>query len=158
MTFTGLVQFRSSFGPLAGTGPPGESAIQRLNPDRERRILAAVGWPTLASGTLNLEVDSSVLDTLGRLVPVVIEPASEIIYPVPFQHIPRMRRAYWYYTAFVSNLDLREPVLVRRAENPVPGRVELFSATPLTQLFGLTAGDLLTVELVVSTPETSTGA
>jgi hypothetical protein len=155
MTFSGRVQFRSSAGPSAGTGPPGESEIQRLNPARERRILAATRWPTLAPGSLNLEVENGVLDNLGRLVPIVVEQGSEIVYPAPFQEIPKLRRAYWYYIALVSKHELRQSALVRRAENPVPRRVEMFSSIPLTKHFGLKEGDILTVEVVEPTGETS---
>ena len=148
MVFSGRVQFRSSSGPLVGTGPPGESAVQRLNPGREQRVRAATGWPALAPGSLNLEVDDSVLNELARRSPTLVEPANDIVYPERYKQIPKCRRAYWYYRGLVEKDGLSESVLVRRAENPVPGRVELFSAVGLKERFNLKAGDSMNVKVL----------
>src|SRR5687767_2230223 len=110
MTFTGKVEFRSSVGE-ASVGPPGESEVQRLNPARVTRILKVTGWPALAPGSLNLGVDNSVLDGLAQRKPVLIEPADEVIYPPAFAHIPRIRRAYWYYLGQVERNGVAESVL-----------------------------------------------
>lgn len=158
MTFSGRVQLRSSGDPLAGSGPPGESEVQRLNPEREVRILKATGWQSLAPGSLNLEVHDQVLDDLGQLTPVIREPGSEVIYPSPFQHIPNVRREYWYYRGVAWYGESRENVLVRRAAHPVPGRVELFAAIHLGERFGLKAGDSLRVEVVSAPTDAATGA
>jgi hypothetical protein len=125
---------------------------------REVRIVKATGWQSLAPGSLNLEVDDKVLDDLGQLTPVINEPGSEVNYPSRFQYIPKMRREYWYYHAVAWNGESRENVLVRRAANPVRGRVELFAAVHLGERFGLKAGDSLTVEVVSAAPDAATGA
>lgn len=148
MIFSGRVQFRSSSGPRAGTGPPGEKAIQRLNPNRERRIRAATGWDSLAPGSLNLAVDDSVLQELARHVPTIEEAADDIVYPNEYVYIPRRRVAYWYYSARVERAGVHESVLVRRAKVPVSGVVELFSVVSLTSRFGLATNDALTVEVL----------
>jgi CTP-dependent riboflavin kinase len=69
-----------------------------------------------------------------------------------------MRREYWYYRAVAQNGESRENVLVRRAANPIRGRVELFAAVHLGERFGLKAGDSLRVEVVSAAPDASTGA
>jgi hypothetical protein len=38
------------------SGPPGEKAILKLNPERLERIVEATGWCNLEPGTLNLEL------------------------------------------------------------------------------------------------------
>jgi hypothetical protein len=52
LTFEGVVFFRSS--KPGATGPSGEAAILKLNPQRRERILALTGWKTLEAGSLNL--------------------------------------------------------------------------------------------------------
>lgn len=83
---------------------------------------------------------------LAGLDPNLEEPADAILYPSPYQRIPRIREAYWYYAATARNGEKEQPVLVRRAV-PVPGVVELPSAEPLRQALQLVDGDLVTVEL-----------
>lgn len=145
MEFEGLVEFRSSARPR--TGPPGESEIQARNPERVRRILEITGWQRLASGSLNVAVADSVVAALENHVPSLVEDASGISYPAPYEYIPKIRRAYWYYSAKVLDGDQPVEVLVRRAQIPVPGRVELFSAEPLVQRLGLQAGTSLRVRI-----------
>jgi CTP-dependent riboflavin kinase len=129
------------------TGPPGETEIQRLNPSRVSMILSATSWQALAPGTLNLAVDSSVIEDLGNLKPMIEESAGRVVYPSPFERIPAMRKAYWYYAATARFGESEEPVLVRRAQVPVPGVVELFAAVSLTDKFKLKPDDVVTVEI-----------
>lgn len=145
MEFEGLVQFRSSAQPNAG--PPGESAIQALNPERVRRILELTGWQCLAPGSLNLTVPDSVVAGLENHLPSLVENASAIVYPAAYRHIPALRREYWYYSGSVLSGDQIIDVLVRRAENPVPGRLELFSAESLVARLVLQAGAPLRVRI-----------
>jgi len=147
MVFTGRVQPRSSDGRRAGTGPPGEAEIQRLNPSRESAIRRVTGWETLAPGSLNLLVEDAVVDGLAAFEPALEEPAAGIVYPSPYESIPKIRRAYWYYAATAHRGDRDESVLVRRAMVPVRGVVELFSAVSLTDTFKLVTGDLVSVEV-----------
>jgi hypothetical protein len=147
MTFAGRVKFRSSLG-TASSGPPGESEIQRRNPDRVERIRAITGWDTLALGTLNLDVNESVLEQLGRLTPTLVEDATLIVYPAPYEHVPGYRRAYWYYLAHAEKGGVIERVLVRRAAKPVAGTVELFSAERLVTKLSLSEGDTVVVSII----------
>ncbi len=95
MVFEGRVQFRSSTGSRAGTGPPGEAEVQRRNPQRELSIRRVTGWDKLAPGSLNLAVSNEIVQKLGELQPVLVEPAAAITYPRPFQQIPEIRKGYW---------------------------------------------------------------
>lgn len=142
--FTGRVSSRSS---VATNGPPGEKAILELNPQRRVRILTLTGWPSLEPGTLNLEVDAGVLDLLQQAQTSLLEDARTIVYPDPWKSIPTRRKAYLYYKATASTSAASAAVLVRRAEIPVQGRVELFAAQNLRTALALRDGDLLEVEL-----------
>src|SRR5438128_2016752 len=124
LTFEGRVQFRSSVAP--GVGPPGESEVLALNPEREARIRAVTGWSRLQAGSLNLTVEDGVLDALLKFEPTLVEDGAIIRYPAQYAHIPKLRGAYLYYPATFKVAEGNEPVLVRRARNPVRGRVELF--------------------------------
>ena len=156
MTFVGRVESRSSSTSARG-GPPGESDVQKLNPGRTAKILAVTGWSTLASGSLNLGVDDSVLHGLAGRTPTLIEDAAEVAYPPRFAHIPAMRRAYWYYRGQATNRGVAANVLVRRAQVPVPGRVELFSEEPLRTILAVNDGDPLEV-VILSEDQAGDGA
>jgi len=142
--FDGKVQFRSSVRP---SGPPGEAEVQRLNPQRVTQILEVTGWNSLEPGSLNLAVDDGVLDVLLEYTPALVEEGSSVNYPQKYQHIPTLRKAYYYYSGVASVGEKRHAVLVRRAFNPVPGRVELFASVKLTEYFGVTAGVQVVVEI-----------
>jgi len=144
-TFTGSVNFRSSIGNTNGV--PGETAIHVLNPQRESGILKATGWDRLEPGSLNLNVTPGVVDALGERIPLWVEDGKDVVYPDACRHIPLIREAYWYYSATVSGSGKSRDVLVRRAKNPLPGRVELFAPIKLRDYFGLAAGDKLQVEV-----------
>ncbi len=147
MVFRGRVEFRSSDPGRARTGPPGETEIQRLNPSRASNILRVTGWKTLAGGSLNLAVEDAVIEALGRLRPTFEEPATSIIYPSPYERIPAIRKAYWYYAATARRANREESVLVRRAMVPVPRVVELLCAVSLREAFNLAADDVISVEV-----------
>jgi hypothetical protein len=142
--FIGRVFARSSTGK---GGPPGEKAILELNPERRERILELTGWRSLEAGTLNLAVDDTVLDLLRQSEPDMTEDASTILYPEPWKHIPAIRKAYLYYKATACAPLSSAEVLVRRAQIPVPGRVELFAAQNIRTTLKVSDGDLLQVEL-----------
>ena len=144
LTFRGTVNLRSSAG--AG-GPPGETEILRLNPQRKDGILKATGWDKLEPGSLNLDVATNVVEELGKLAPLWTEDGSTVVYPAAYAHIPKTRAAYWYYSATASGTGKSQSVLVRRAKNPLPGRIELFAPIKLRSYFGLTAGDRLKVDI-----------
>ena len=145
LTFRGIVNLRSS---LAGAdGPPGETEILALNPQRKVGILNATGWEKLEAGSLNLDVRAGVVEALGQLVPLWTEDGSTVIYPAPYAYIPKTRAEYWYYFAKASGTGKSQDVLVRRAKNPLPGRLELFAPIRLRSYFGLTAKDRLKVEV-----------
>lgn len=146
MLFKGKVQSRSS-APQARTGPPGESEIQRLNPQRESAIRRVTGWDMLAPGSLNLAVDDSVVEALGNLEPALKELASAISCPQGYEAVPRIRRGCWYCPALAKSGGLEERALVRRAIAPVRGVVELFAPESLTDKFNLRSNDVVAVEV-----------
>ena len=149
---------RSSAGGRPGTGPPGEAEIQRLNPSRESAIRRVTGWETMAPGSLNLVVEDSVVERLARFQPTLEESAAGIVYPPPYEDIPKIRKAYWYYAATARRGEREESVLVRRAMVPVPRVVELFSAISLMDTFDLTANDVVSVEVRATRRANGTGA
>jgi len=142
--FLGVVTSRSS---KSIQGPPGEKVILELNPQRLERILEITGWPRVEPGTLNLSVDHAVLDCLLYPPAVLIEKADSVMYPEPWKHIPTIRKAYLYYDATAHSKGKKCPVLVRRAENPVPGRMELFADRDLRDFLAVNDGDVLEIEL-----------
>ena len=105
------------------------------------------GWPSLYFGSLNLEVGDAVLDLLAQKEPDWCEDARHVRYPEQWQHIPAMRVAYWYYKATARSRGLSVEMLVRRAQKPVRGRVELFAPYSLRQMLELSDGDAVLIEL-----------
>ena len=144
-TFAGQVFFRSS--KVGASGPPGEAQVLALNPGRRTRILAATGWADLEAGSLNLKVGTGVVDTLGTFAPLLSESASDIVYPAPYEHIPRQRKQYWYYSGILKRAGTRQAVLIRRAEVALPDRVELFAVASLTRTFQLEEGQWIDVDV-----------
>jgi len=58
--------------------------------------------------------------------------------------------AYWYYFATLKAPQRSVPVLVRRAQVPVPGRVELFAALHLAKALSLSAETKVRVDVHVA--------
>ena len=114
--FKGIVSSRSSKGKH---WPPGEAAIQALNPQRKALILHATGWATLFPGSLNIDVQETELQQLLKHEPLITEPGNTVIYPAGLEHIPKMRGEYLYFKAVVTSEERNEEVLVRIARNPV---------------------------------------
>src|SRR3989344_8320069 len=144
MRFQGKVQFRSSVRP---GGPPGETEVQCLNPQRVTQILDATGWDRLELGSLNLSVEDSVVGSLLKYTPALIEDGAGVKYPQQYQHIPILRKNYYYYSGVACVNSKNQEVLIRRAQNPIRGRVELFAPVKLKDYFGVTNGDEVTVEI-----------
>lgn len=138
MEFIATISSRSSVGRF---GPPGESEILALNPQRRTRILSATGWHDLFDGTLNLEVDERVVQRLVARTPTIREPGSEVKYPKGYQHIPRKRIAYLYFKGSVSFGDKFEDVLFRTSQNPLRNRIEAFAPLKIRDRLGLSDGD-----------------
>ncbi len=158
MSFSGRVELRSSDPGRAGIGPPGEAEIQRLNPSRVSSLLRVTGWKTLAPGSLNLVVEDAVIEGLASFEPTFEESPANIIYPPPYEDVPRRRKGYWYYVATARRENREESVLVRRAVVPRPGVVELFSPVSLRDTFNLAANDVINVEIQASRRSTEAGA
>jgi Domain of unknown function DUF120 len=142
--FEGMVSSRSS---TSAAGPPGEQVILELNPERREKLLELTFWRSLYPGTLNLEVDDAVLELLRDSETVWVEDAHEVRYPDSWQHIPKLRKAYLYYQGTARSAGFSIDVLIRRAENPVPGRVELFAPESIRRSLNINDGDRITIEL-----------
>jgi CTP-dependent riboflavin kinase len=95
-------------------------------------------------------VEDAVIERLASFEPTFEESAASIVYPSPHEHIPRIRKAYWYYAATARRDGREESVLVRRAMAPLPRVVELFSAVSLRDTFDLAANDVISVEVHAS--------
>jgi hypothetical protein len=142
--FEGVVSSRSS---KSTGGPPGERVILDLNPERREKLLELTSWRSLYPGTLNLEADATALDLLRESDPVWVEDARQVRYPDSWQHIPKLRKAYMYFEGTARSGSFSIDVLIRRAENPVPGRVELFAAESIRDALKVNDGDRITIEL-----------
>ena len=142
--FDGVVSSRSS---TSAAGPPGEKVILELNPERRERILELTSWRSLFPGTLNLAVDEAALELLRESEAVWVEDAREVRYPDSWRHIPKLRKAYLYYQGTARSASFAIDVLIRRAENPVPGRVELFAPESIRSALNVNDGDRIMIEL-----------
>lgn len=145
ITFKAIVSSRTGGRPTSG--PPGESRVLELNPQRREKILAATGWNDLVLGTLNLEVADGVVDSLLKATPAIREPWEEVHYPEPYANLPRTRGGYLYFHATLKNGDRSAPALIRRAVNPLPRRIEAFAETKLRDSLLLADGDTVVVEI-----------
>lgn len=143
--FVGVVSLRSS---KNDNGPPGEMLILELNPQRRAKILELTGWDALEPGTLNLEVDNTVVEQLLTHKAAFIENGETVRYPARWKHIPLLRKAYYYYRAVARVQGKHHMVMIRRAQVPLPGRVELFASRNLKDFFGIAEGAQVELELV----------
>lgn len=142
--FEGVVSSRSS---KSADGPPGERIILELNPNRREKLLELTSWRGLYPGTLNLEVDNTVLDLLHESEAVWVEDARQVRYPNSWRHIPQLRKSYLYFEGIARSASFNIDVLIRRAGNPAPGRVELLAPQSIRDAFHVNDGDRLTIEL-----------
>jgi len=138
MKFKATISSRSS---SHASGPPGETEILRLNPQRCEMILAETGWNELVEGTLNLEVNKDVVSQLLTQKPTIREPGSSVYYPVPYKNIPKMRKVYLYFRGTISKGSHSENVLFRTAEKPLPNRLEAFAPVRLRENLSIADGD-----------------
>ena len=157
MTVVGRVESRSSSTSRRDCDPPGESEIHRLNPLRQKRILEKmVCWRRLEPGSLNLGVDCKTVDELTEIREIIFEPPDEVEYPPgKSQDIPKFRGGYKYYLATATEKGETQEVLVRRAINPIPELIELFSAVNLRKRFQLKDGDEIHVTVFSATCRSS---
>ena len=146
--FFGRIYYRSS----KDIDGPGEKILLALNPQRREAILKTTGWDALEPGTLNLKVAQEVQDALFSYEPVLSEDGETLIYPKPFEGIPKRRRFYVYYPGIARASGKSSDVLVRRAGIALPGRVELFAPLNLTTYFGLHEGDAVEVTITAGPP------
>lgn len=138
MNFNAIVSSRSS---TKKGGPPGESEIMLLNPQRLELILQYTEWTKLEKGTLNLEVEANVVQELKYQKPLVREPGNQVKYPERYSQIPRRRQAYLYFRGTITYNNISVDVLFRMAENPLPNRLEAFAAIHLRKKLDLADGD-----------------
>ena len=115
-----------------------------LNPARRDRILRATGWAHLFPGTLNLKVTEDSVHRLLLCNPLIRELGDDVIYPPQYAHIPKLRVGYLYFEATLKKGDHVTPVLLRRACNPLPTRIEAFSELRLRDALGVSDGDSVT--------------
>lgn len=144
MKFTAKISSRSS---TRRTGPPGETEILALNPQRREMILNATGWNEISDGTLNLEVHEDVVCQLLSQEPAIREPGSTVKYPARHQRIPRLRIAYLYFRGSISYSGNSEDVLIRTAENPLKNRLEAFAPVKLRDRLEFLDGDQVVCEI-----------
>jgi hypothetical protein len=134
MKFEAKIKSRSS---IVKSGPPSETEILRLNPQRREKILTKTGWDELVEGTLNLEVEEAVVRQLLKRKPIIREPGSEVKYPANYKYIPLLRKAYLYFRGTISNSYNSEDVLFRTAQNPLLNRLEAFAPVKLRERLNL---------------------
>lgn len=147
MKSKGTVQSHTSGQNARKSGPPGEAEILRLNSGREARLRQAMGWTAVEPGTLNLAVPTDVVERLLEVAPAVIEEPGEVTYPSPYEAIPQRREGYLYYRGDMRSSSQAVTVLVRRARNPIKGRLEVFAESRLRDSLNLCDGDVVNVEI-----------
>lgn len=123
-----------------------------LNPQRQTMILDATGWSQLTPGTLNLEVLPEIVERLLSLEPLIREPGASVTYPPPYQSLPLMRGGYLYFAATVSGRDVSAPALIRRAINPLHGRIEAFSDRCLRDFLDVVDDDEVVCRVATTPP------
>ena len=138
LTFSATISSRSSKNTQ---GPPSESEILALNPQRCEMILNTTGWDKLFPGTLNLEVDEEIVHRLLLCTPLIREDASDIRYPDGSTHIQKLRVGYLYYTGRIERRGKKVSVLIRRACNPLKKRLEAFSQERIRDVLILSEGE-----------------
>ncbi len=146
-------KFKGAISSRPPGGPPHEAEILEFNPNRKERILAATGWDDLYPGSLNLEVNEETVQQLLLYEPLIKEPWESVSYPPGRgEHIPQKRGGYLYYKATLtcSGGEITEDVLVRRAQNPLPKRLEIFAPKKLRDKMNLKDGELVVCRIVNS--------
>lgn len=133
-----LVFSRSS---KSAEGPPGERDLLDLNPGRVEGILAHCGWSRIEPGTLNLSLQFEFDDVAQAIAPAFYEAGAGVVYPEGFQHIPKARVGYWYYTGYVHYQGKQVPVLFRRAVTPNSADViEVFAENAVRETLAVEDG------------------
>lgn len=146
MKFKAEISSRSS---LHQSGPPSETEILRLNPQRSDMILNETGWDELYEGTLNLKVHEGIVRHLRKRKPSIREPGSSVYYPDPFQNIPKKRKAYYYFRGTISKGGCSEDVLFRTAEVPPrPDLIEAFAPVRLREALDIEDGDQVVCDIL----------
>lgn len=145
MKFKAEISSRSS---LHQSGPPSETEILRLNPQRREMILNETGWEELYEGTLNLEIHKDVVNQLRKRKPTIRETGSSVTYPSKFQHIPKIRKVYLYFRGTISKGNHSEDVLFRTAINPLLNRIEAFAPMRLRDALNLEDGDQVVCDIL----------
>lgn len=151
-----MISFRAVIGSRSSVnagGPPGETEVLALNPTRRERILASTAWSDLSPGSLNLEVADEWVHKLLLCEPLLVENAEDVKYPPPYAHIPNLRVGYLYYTGSIKKGDAVSPVLIRRACNPLKGRLEAFAAYKLRVSLALSDGECVLCDVDESRAE-----
>jgi CTP-dependent riboflavin kinase len=143
-TFSATVSSRSSRQP---GGPPGEAEVLALNPQRRDRILQTTRWAALFPGSLNLEVATECVHRLLLYSPAIREDGENVRYPTAHAHVPKMRVGYLYFLGRLRKGDKVTPVLIRRAVNPLPNRIEAFAEQSLREALSLSDGDIVSCEV-----------
>jgi len=146
MKFKAEISSRSS---LQRTGPPSETEILRLNPQRREIILNKTGWDELYEGTLNLRAHESVVNQIRKMKPFIREPGNSVYYPAPYQDISKERKNYFYYRGTIFRGGCNEDVLFRTAEVP-PRRdlIEAFAPVRLRDVLNLEDGDQVVCDVI----------
>jgi hypothetical protein len=73
------------------------------------------------------------------------EDGASVIYPPPFEQIPRDRGPYLYYRAQIEIKGRPQQVLRRRPTNPIMNRVELFAPFSIAGALSFIGGETLEV-------------
>lgn len=156
MELIGTVSSRSSRKP---GGPPSETEILRLNPQRRILLCKETGWNCVEPGSLNVDINEPILQAcLDCRRWDVFEPCDSVYYPPPFSHIPTLRQGYRYFRCTAVHAGIEADALVRRAVTPLRGRVELFAPAKLREVLALQDGDSISILLADTGPGTMDAA
>nr|NQU91123.1 DUF120 domain-containing protein [Bacteroidota bacterium] len=144
--FTGQVYLGSSVG---NAGPPGETEISKHNPQRIIKLIELCSFDSLEPGTLNLNVDESVVKFLKNLNPDWLEPPNEINPPNDHYDIHYKRGGYKYFSGVIIK-DIYSIKIIARigAVNPLPNTVEIYSNQKVRNKLALNDGDKIDVYIL----------
>ncbi len=150
--FEGKVSTRTAKQP---GGPPGETEIINLNPQRLKLILDKTGWSQLFPGTMNILVPKNCIlrseyymtaaDAILLEKPLIQELGSTIKYPPSFQWITELRVGYLYYPAIIENDIYQQKALIRRTCNNrgIDSILEAFAPIKLREALHVSDGDIV---------------
>ncbi|MGH7181298.1 MAG: hypothetical protein ACREJN_04900 [Nitrospiraceae bacterium] len=142
-----MLEFSATIDESRQEGPPHEAEVLAMNPGRRERILQTTGWQNLFPGSLNLKVTEDSVHRLLLCTAVICERGEDILYHPQYAKLMKLRVGYLYFRGRIKKGNVVSWVLIRRACNPLPTRVEAFSELKLREALEVSDGDTVVCEV-----------